>query len=234
MKVRKFVLVITLIVVFIAVGLVAADEAGIFTINIFNSPNSQIYTDISNSIIQGHTNYTDSNALENIILTNSTLTLNINGQNITITSQGDNLTINAPNQTATPNSNLNITPLLSVSFLGIGGDQGSIMSGNATHQYNFNVTVGVPTSMNFPLGKNVTHESLDNALMPLVSKFNLATRTEFQNGSNVMVASWIDMPIVGGENRFCLFSQDNLTNEQIQSLTVDLINAFSLAMSGQI
>jgi hypothetical protein len=89
---RKFVLVIAIIIVFATVGLVAADEAGIFTINIFNSPNSQIYTDISNSTIQGQTNYTNSNALENITLTNSTLTLNINGQNITITAQGDNLT----------------------------------------------------------------------------------------------------------------------------------------------
>jgi hypothetical protein len=234
MKVRKFVIVIALIAVFTTVGLVAADEAGIFTINIFNSPNSQIYTDISNSTIQGQTNYTNSNALENITLTNSTLTLNINGQNITITSQGDNLTINAPNQTETPNPNSNNTPLLSVSFLSSGGDQGSIMSGNATHQYNFNVTVGVPTSMNFPWGKNVTHEALGKALMPLVSEYNLATRTDFQNGTNATVASWIDMPIVGGENRFSLFSQDNLTNDQIQSLTVDLYKAFSLAMSGQI
>jgi hypothetical protein len=70
--------------------------------------------------------------------------------------------------------------------------------------------------------------------MPLVSEYNLATRTDFQNGSNATVASWIDMPIVGGENRFSLFSQDNLNNEQVRSLTADLYNAFNLAMSGQI
>jgi hypothetical protein len=63
MKVRRFVLIIALIVVLTTVGLVAADEAGIFTINIFNSSNSQIYADISNSTIQGQTNYTNSNAL---------------------------------------------------------------------------------------------------------------------------------------------------------------------------
>jgi hypothetical protein len=122
---RKLVLVIAVIILFATLGFVAADEALIFTINIFNSSNSQIYADISNSTIQGQTNYTNSNALENITLTNSTLTLNINGQNITITSQGDSLTINTPNQTATQSPNSNNTPLLSVSFLSSGGDQGS-------------------------------------------------------------------------------------------------------------
>ena len=226
--------VLIAVIVLATASLVAAEETGIFTINIFNSPNSQIHTEISNSTIQGQTNYTNSNAIENITLTNSTLILNVNGQNITITSQGDNLTLTAPNQTETPSPNSNNVPLLSVSFLSSGGDQGSIFSGNATKQYNFNVTVGVPTSMNFPWGKNVTHEALGKALMPLVSEYNLATRQNFQNGSTITVASWVDMQIVGGENRFSLFSQDNLTNKQIQSLTVDLYNAFSLAMSGQV
>ena len=71
--------------------------------------------------------------------------------------------------------------------------------------------------------------------MPLVSsEYNLGTRTDFQNGSNVLAASWIDMRIASGENRFSLFCQDNLTNEQIQSLRVDLYNASSIAMNGHI
>ena len=136
------------VIVLATASLVAAEEAGIFTINIFNSPDSQIHTEISNSTIQGQTNYTDSQAFENITLTNSTLTLNINGQNISITSQGNGLVIVAPNQTTT---NPNPAPKLSVTFLKSGANQHSIIvSNNSTVQYDFNVTVNVPTSMNYP------------------------------------------------------------------------------------
>ncbi|MCL4429231.1 MAG: hypothetical protein M1167_00615 [Chloroflexi bacterium] len=44
MKFQKIILVAALVVVFATVGFVAADQAGIFTINIFNSQNSQIQT----------------------------------------------------------------------------------------------------------------------------------------------------------------------------------------------
>ena len=100
LKKKRIILALAVILVLASVGLVAADEAGIFTINIFNSPNPTNHaTEISNSTIQGQTNYTNSQAVENITLANSTLTLNVNGQNITITDQGDNITINSPNQT---------------------------------------------------------------------------------------------------------------------------------------
>ena len=88
--------------------------------------------------------------------------------------------------------------------------------------------------MNFPFGKAVTHDVLSNALLPLVSKYNLATQTVPRNVTTVASAQWVNMQVAGGENRFSLFSQDNLTNEQIQALTADLYNAFNLAMSGQV
>jgi hypothetical protein len=72
MKKKCAILVFAFIVVFASAGLVAADQAGIFKINIFNSPSTQLHTDITNSTIEGQTNYTNSQAVENVTLTNST------------------------------------------------------------------------------------------------------------------------------------------------------------------
>ena len=127
MKHKKAIFIIALIDLLATVS-VAADETGIFTINIFNTPNSQITADISNSTIQGQTNYTNSNAIENITLTNSTLTLNVNGQNITTSSQGDDLSVTAPNQSSSPNPTVTPT-LLSVTFLSVGGEDTAIFFG---------------------------------------------------------------------------------------------------------
>jgi hypothetical protein len=230
MKLKKLILLIAVIIVLATVGLVVADEAGIFTINIFNSPNGQIYTDISNSTIQGETNYTNSQAYQNITLTNSTLTLNINGQNITITSEGNGLVITGPNQnsTTTPSPK----PTLSVAFLKSGPNQHNIIvSDNTTIQYDFNITVTVPTSMNYPFGKNATHEKISQALAPLATKYNLVTNNYNGNGT-ITSAQWVDMPIVDGENTFSLFSYNALSADQIKSLTMDLFNAFTIAMQG--
>ena len=112
---KKKLLVIALIIVLATVGLVAADETGIITLNIINSSNSQVGVNVLNSTIQAQTNFTNSQAWENITLTNSTLTLNVNGQNITISSQDGNIVINTQNQTVSVNSNP--APLVSVSFL---------------------------------------------------------------------------------------------------------------------
>jgi hypothetical protein len=247
---KRIILALAVICVLGFVSLVAADEAGIFTINIFNSPNSQLTTNISNSTILGQTNYTNSQAVENITLSNSTLTLNVNGQNITITDQGDNLTINSPNQTPIPESTTNPTPtgtptltstatatpaptatptgtpaptLLTVTFISYGPNHSPI--GNGT-QYDFNVTVNVPTSLNYPWGKNVTHDKLGQAIVPLATKYNLVTR----NSSGFTTAAWQNMVVVDGENTFSLWSITPLTTDQIQSLTSDLYNAFFTAM----
>ena len=230
MKLKKLILLIAVIIVLATVGLVVADEAGIFTINIFNSPNGQINTDISNSTIQGQTNYTNSQAYQNITLTNSTLTLNINGQNVTITSEGTGLVITGPNQnsTTTPNPK----PTLSVVFLKSGPNQHNIIvSDNTTIQYDFNITVNVPTSMNYPFGKNATHEKISQALAPLATKYNLVTNNYNGNGT-ITSAQWVDTPIVDGENTFSLFSYNALSADQIKSLTMDLFNAFTIAMQG--
>ncbi len=212
------------------VGVVAANETGIFTINIFNSPQSQLTTNVSNSTVQGQTTYTDSQAVENVTLTNSTLTLNINGQTITITDQGNtivvgsqnqNVTINNPGATATPVPK----PLLTVSYLGIGSE--GFQFGNGT-QYTFNVTVGVPTSMNYPWGKNVSHVDVSQALLPYADKYDLVRRTS--NDSEAQCPRWLDKQVVDGENEFSLFSYSQLSEAQIQALTSDLFNAFTVAM----
>ena len=179
---NKKLVVIALIIVLASVGLVAADEAGIITLNISNSSNSQVNVNASNSTINGQTNYTDSQANENITLNNSTLTLNVNGQNITISSQGNSLVVTTQNQTVALNPNPQ--PLLSVSFLGSQPTTtNSIVSGNGTIEYDFNVTVNVPTGMNYPFGVNVTHSELSRALLPLVDKYNLVVNNFNGNGN---------------------------------------------------
>ncbi len=225
---KKRSIAIVLIFIIIAVlSVVAANEAGIITINIFNSSSSQVYTNISNSTIEGQTNFTNSQAAQNITLTNSTLTLNINGQNITIYSQGDKLIISSQGQSMIINPDL-----LYVAFIKSQSNQHGVFA-NAAIQYDFNITVTVPTSMNFLFGRNVTHSALNNVLMPLADRYNLQTRNETDGTSTTKVVMWTAMPIVNGENLFSLFSNETLSNDQIQSLTNDLYNAFTVAMSGK-
>lgn len=233
LKLKKTIALVAAVIVLATVSFVAANEAGIFTINIFNSPNSQIQTEISNSTVQGQTNYTNSNAVENITLSNSTLTINVNGQNITITDQGNNIVVGSPSQNVTVGSGSSATSApqapLTVTFLQTGPNKHSIITGNATYyEYDFNVTVNVPTSMNYPFGKSVTHDRLNQALAPLVSQYNLAT----QNYSGIATAAWVNMVVVDGENNFSLFSYDQLTFNQTQLLTHDLFNVFTIAMQG--
>jgi hypothetical protein len=232
MQKKKQILVIAVIAVLASVGLVAADEAGIVTINIFNSPNSQINTTISNSTIMGETNYTNSQAYQNITLTNSTLTLNINGQNVTISSSGDGLTITGPSQNPT---NPNPVPTLSVAFLKSGPNERGIFQGNtsASVQYDFNVTVNVATSFNYPFGKNVSHDKIVQAVAPLASKYNLATNNyRLSDGTTITSSVWANMQVVDGENVFSLFGNNTLSAEQIKSLTADLFGALTQAMQG--
>ncbi|MCL4429230.1 MAG: hypothetical protein M1167_00610 [Chloroflexi bacterium] len=161
------------------------------------------------------------------------MTLNVNGQTITITDQGNTIVIGSENQNVTVKTNPTATPTsvvpLTVTFLQAGTNKHSIITGNATYyEYDFNVTINVPTSLNYPFGKSVTHEKLSQALAPLVSQYHLAT----QNSDGVTSAQWVNMVVVDGENNFSLFSYDQLTFDQTQSLTHDLFDAFTIAMQG--
>jgi len=234
---KKRFIIIALIALLTCVGFVAADEAGIISINIFNSSNSQVGVNVLNSTIQAQTNFTNSQAWENITLTNSTLTLDVNGQNVTISSHNGNIVINTQNQTVAVNPNS--TPLLSVSFLTsepTSTQKSSFLTGNDSIEYDFNVTVSVPTSMNFPFGVNATHSELNLALLPLIDKYNLVTQnyaTGLVNGTGTVTSAlWIDEPIVSGMNDFSLFSYEQLNATQIEAFTNDLFDAFTLAMNG--
>lgn len=223
----RLIVVAVIVVVLATVCFVAADEAGIITINIFNSPNSQVYTNISNSSIQGQINFTDSQASENITLTNSTLTLNINGQNVTIISQVDNTIVTVPGQSAAKPD-----PLY-VSFLKSHPTENQIISGSGITQYDFNVTVTVPTGMNYPFGVNASTDKIRPLLLPIASKYGLETRMYNATGSAVTEVVWTDKPVVSGENVFSLFSSQTLSVDQIKSLTDDLFDMFTVAMSSQ-
>jgi hypothetical protein len=110
-------------------------------------------------------------------------------------------------------------------------------AGNGSIEYDFNVTVSVPTSMNFPFGVNATHNELNLALLPLVDRYNLVTMN-YPNGNGngttgtTTSALWIDEPIVSGMNNFSLFSYEQLNATQMEAFTNDLFNAFTLAMNG--
>lgn len=238
MRRKQLVLVLVFIAVFASVSLVAANQAGVFTLNIFNSPQSQLQTNISNSTIEGNTNYTNSQAIENISLSNSTLTLNVNGQIITVTDQNGNLTINAPTATnptptptpsatatATPNPTPTPKPLVTVTYLTSRQNPGGMVSGNAT-MYDFTVIVSVPTSFNFPWGENVTHQKLGQALIPLISQYSLVTN----NYNGFTTATWQNMIIVDGKSTFSLWSTNPLTENQIAALTADLQEMFTAVM----
>lgn len=239
---KRIALAFAFVIVFASASLVAADQAGIINITLFNSPQAQLHTEIANSTITAHTNYTNSQAVENITLINSTLTININGQRITITDQNSNITIQTPKPTSilpptttptqtqiiTPNPGNNATPaptqtatgLVGVTFIGSGPNHSPI--GNGT-QYDFNVTVGMPTSFNYPFGKNVSHATLEQALIPLAARYNLVS----SNSSGLISATWQNMVVVSGENTFSVWSLKPLTGDQISGLTVDLRNMFT-------
>ena len=93
----------------VSIGVVSANQAGFFTINISNGA-GQINTNINNSTIQSSTNMTNSNATENVTLTNSTLNLNVNGQNITLSTQPTPSPTPIPTPTPSPTPTTTPTP----------------------------------------------------------------------------------------------------------------------------
>ena len=107
------------------------------------------------------------------------------------------------------------------------------LAANDSIEYDFNVTVSVPTGFNFPFGANASSLQISTALIPLVGTFNLVTMYHsYSENGNLTSAMWVDKPIVGGMSTFCLFSYDQLDSTQIQSLTNDLFNALTAAMNG--
>jgi hypothetical protein len=156
-----------------------------------------------------------------------TLTLNVNGQNITISSPGGNLVINSQNQTVVINPNS--APVLSVSFLRSQPTKFRGLTGNSSLEYDFNVTVTVPPNMNCPFGVNANSTEESRALLPLVDRYNLVTNNYIFNGT-LPSADWVDRPIVNGMNTFSLFSHKQFNANQIDAMTNDLFNAFTLAM----
>ena len=129
------------------------------------------------------------------------------------------------------NSQLSTSTNLTVSFLksGLPTVAAGISDNNVT-EYDFNITVTVPTGMNFPFGANATHTAITQALIPLVSKYDRETNN-YPGNTTIVSALWVDMPIVDGENTFSLFSYQQLDSAHVTSLTNDLFNVFAVAMT---
>ena len=66
-----------------------------------------------------------------------------------------------------------LIPQLSVSFIKSSSEQ-NFVEGDAT-EYDFQVKVNVPSSMNFPFGKQATVTTINSALKPLLDKYDLIT-----------------------------------------------------------
>ena len=58
-----------------------------------------------------------------------------------------------------------------------------MLAGNGTIEYDFNVTVNVPTGMNYPFGVNATSSEISRALLPLVDRYNLVANNFNGNGT---------------------------------------------------
>ena len=123
-------------------------------------------------------------------------------------------------------------PPLTVTFIGSKpAPPGLIRIGETDIEYEFNVTVTVPTSMNFPLGEKATPSAISHALMPLLGKYNLLALNRTYDGSTITTAAWSDEPIVEGKSIFSLYSNETFTAATVESLTNDLFNALTDAMN---
>jgi hypothetical protein len=116
---------------------------------------------------------------------------------------------------------LTSAPRLSVSYV-------TSKSYGSFFQYEFDVRVNVPSSGNTPFGDKATPIAIDNALHPLVDKYDLMNGTY----DGIIRPNFSNSYLTNGESKFDLYSTQTLSDTQIQSLTKDLFNAINTAMNG--
>ncbi len=123
-------------------------------------------------------------------------------------------------------------PKLTLSYIGSKpAPPGLIVIGENATQYDFNVTVTVPTSLNFPLGENATSSAINRALEQLLDKYDLLSLNRTVDGSTIVTAAWTDEYVVDGKSIFSLYSKETFTADTIESLTKDLFNSLTDAMN---
>jgi hypothetical protein len=206
---KKKLLMAIILLSLISVGLVYAQESGFF-LNIINS-NANINTVISNSTV-----------IENVTLTNGTLNLNINADNIS------SVTINGINYTAQQSSSS--TPATPTVFLTYYGENiapegltdfprawvNKLNNQSApSFFYTWNLTIANVYSAASP------YNVFESALQPLVSKYpqvitlTINSRTFFALDSGSFSSNL-------AKSFFALYSNTELSSDQINSLTQDL------------
>jgi hypothetical protein len=203
---RKLLIIIISLALIISVGLVYAEENG-YSFSITNS-NANINSSISNSTV-----------IENVTLTNGTLNLNINADNIS------SVTINGINYTAQQSSSS--TPAVLLTYYGENiapegltdfprawvnklNDQSA-----PSFFYTWNLTIANVYSAASP------YNVFESALQPLVSKYpqiitlTINSRTFFALDSGSFSSNL-------AKSFFALYSNTELSSDQINSLTQDL------------
>jgi hypothetical protein len=122
-------------------------------------------------------------------------------------------------------------PPLSVSFIKSISEQEKVPG---AIQYDFKVKVNVPSSMNFPFGKQASVTAIHRALKPLLDKYDLVTDDYEDFDSTGITAAWSYIYTVDGESTFSLYSYETFSYTQIESLTNDLLDALTVAMDSNL
>jgi hypothetical protein len=223
--VKKRLIVVIILFCLIGVGLVYAQESG-YLLNISNS-NANINTVISNSTV-----------IENVTLTNGTLNLQINSDNIS------SVTINGINYTAqqsqpTPPQ----TSAVLITYYGENKVPGGIVGfpnpwydpfGNQSapsFYYSWNITM---VNINPVNGLGIP---MQRAFEPLVTKYPMLA-TSFMDVPNMPYGTGnltLRADTVGFNGRLdkqcmVLFSYSELSNDQINNLTQDIITNLTPAI----
>jgi hypothetical protein len=213
---KKLLAVIAGLALILSVGLVYAQESGYF-LNISNSK-ADVNTVISNSTV-----------IENVTLTNGTLNLHINADNIST------VTINGINYTATPLNPTPAAPQVIITYFGENiVPEGLINFPNPwfnlfsnqsepNYYYSWNLTI---VNINPILGVGIP---MERAFQPLVAKYPMLA-ISYVNVPNQPYGSgnvtlFCDTTGFNGRmDKQCmvLFSYEQLSNDQISSLTQDI------------
>jgi hypothetical protein len=227
-KVKKKLLVAIILVSLMGVGLAYAQESG-YLLNISDS-NASINTVINNSTV-----------IENVTLSNGTLNLQINADNIS------SVTINGINYTAQQSrpvpSQTPETPTVIITYYGENIVPGGLVNfpnpwidffnnqSTPPFYYSWNLTL---VNINPISGVGVP---MERAFQPLVAKYPMlaisrtAIPNQPYNAGNLTL--WCDTTGFNGRmDKQCmvLFSYNQLSNEQVDNLTKDIITQLTPAI----
>ena len=117
-------------------------------------------------------------------------------------------------------TNVIAPPTLTVTYIGVAEKTNFPGLSQNVVQYDFNVKTTEPSSLNRPFGPKATSETINQALAPLLSKYDLV-KGYYPNAT----ATWTNEYLFDGVSLFSLFANTPFSDSQINSLSQDLQNA---------